>query len=789
MKISLNWLKDYVSITKKPEDLAKELTLKTCEIEEVVNEQNKFEGFFVGKVLKKEKHPNADRLSIAEVDYGQGKETVVCGAPNLEEGQMIVFATAGTTVATGLRLKKIAIRGVESNGMICAEDEVGLSDKHDQIIVLDQKKAKVGMKFSEYLEKDDIVFEVDNKSITHRPDLFSHLGVAREIAAIQGKKFVEPKLQNVKETAKDRLEVKIKDSSFCARYIGVVLANVEVKPSPEFMQKRLEAAGMRPINNIVDIANYVMLEYGQPLHTFDFAKISQGKDKKQIIVRQAKKGEEIVTLDDQKRKLENNDLVIADENNAIAIAGVMGGADSEVNEKTTKIILESANFDGATVRRTSWRLGLRSEAVTRFEKNLPKDLPMIAVKRAIELFEKYANAKVSSKVVDAYSRKATKKTIKLDPEYVTRLLGVKITKAQIKKYLSLLGFKVKASGALFDVLVPWYREGTELAEELIEEIGRLYGGDKIEAKTFMIESKPTEKDRILKLSRDIKQYLYALGLDEMVTYSFYGEKKARDAFLPLEKHLEIANPFSEEAKLMKVSHLPILLEKMALNLPNFEEPRFFEVGHIYNLKDEKHAVTGLIFGTKERVFYEGKGVAETLLSRLGVSFRNYGLKEEKDYLQYEKEKTLIYEAKGKKIGSVALVSNRVLKNFSIKKGFVAVFDFNIESLLLVLESEKVIMKIPKYPEARLDLAFVFKNDIQVEKIEKVIREVGRPLLKTIEVFDVYRGKPLAASEKSVAFHMTYRSEERTLKDAEVNSIREKTENKLKELFEARIRDF
>ncbi|MBU1167854.1 phenylalanine--tRNA ligase subunit beta, partial [Patescibacteria group bacterium] len=784
-----NWLKDFVTLTDKPAKLAQELTLKTCEIEDIIDEQSLIAGFVVGKVLKKDKHPGADRLSVAEVDYGQGPVTVVCGAPNLEVDQMIVFAPVGLTVATGLKLEKIKIRGVESNGMICAEDEIGLSDNHDEIMVLDGDKAKVGMTLIEYFKKDDIIFEVDNKSITHRPDLFSHLGVAREISAIKGKKFVEPKLQEIKEAKQDSLKVTIKDSNKCARYMGVILDEVKIGPSPEFIQKRLEVAGMRSISNVVDIANYVMLEYGQPLHTFDYNAVSSGQDQKHIIVREAQKSEKLLTLDNQERELEKTDLVIADEQGVIALAGVMGGAESEVKEGSSKIILESANFDGPTVRRTSWRLGLRSEAVLRFEKGLPRELPALGLKRAVALFEKYAGAKVTSQVIDSYPKPVKSKTIELEIDYITRLLGVNISKAEARRYLTLLGFDVKESGQSFKVEVPWYREGIELPEELIEEIGRLYGGDKIVPAIFQVPAIPTPKDALLSLSRDVKQTLYAQSLDELVTYSFYGAKMAQKCDLPLEEHLEIQNPFSKDAALMRTSLLPILLEKLAQNLPNFNQPQFFEVGHVYGLENESQEVTGLIFGSKEDVFYQAKGISEAILSQLKINYRSRAPEGKDVCVGCELDRALVYEVKKQVLGSVVLVSSKVLKNFSIKKGYVATFTFKLEALLKVRQTDQDYEPLPKFPEARVDLAFVLKNDIPVKKIDSAMREVGKPLVEKIEVFDIYRGKPLESDEKSLAFHITYRSPGRTLTDKEVKGIRQKTEDKLKSAFDAHIRDF
>lgn len=783
MKISLSWLQDYVKIKASPEKIAAELTLKTCAVENILDERKQLEGLVVAKVLTVEKHPNADKLSLVLVDFGKGKTKVVCGAPNVAVGRSVVLAALGSVLPNGLEIKKAKIRGVESAGMLCAEDELGLSKDHSKILVLDPKKARVGMSFADYLGKDDVVFEIENKSISHRPDLFSHFGMAREAAAIFGMKITKAKDAPIKFSSNDKLTVKVEAKKLCPRYLGVVLSDLKIKPAPEFMQKRLYSVGVRPINNVVDITNYVMLELGNPLHAFDAAKLSG----KKIVIRLAKKGEKIKTIDNVERELQPTDLIIADAEKPIAIAGVMGGLASEVTDGTKRIILEAANFDPSVVRKTSWRLGLRSEAVTRFEKNLTPALAEVAMKRAVNLLVKYAGAKVTSKIIDIYPVKEEKLKLELDPKYCQELLGLKISKIQIKNILTKLGFKVSGLREKFIVVVPSCRRDVKITEDLIEEVGRFYGAYSIPAEPFMAEVKPVVKDPVLKLSRELKAILSGLGLDELVTYSFYGKREVEASGYKPEDHLTIVNPLSPELKYLRRGLLPQLLSKMALNLPNFEKPVFYEVGHLYSLEKEKISFAALIFGEKEKVFFEAKGVMEVIMQKLGIKFSTEAVK--LNQIPFEKERSLVYKAKKEAVGLVGLVSSSVLKKFGIKKGYVAAIVCDVETLDEVRQKSKAVLTLPKFPAAKIDLAFVLKNDLPLAVIEKAIREAGKPLLENIIVFDIYRGKPLDPSEKSLAFHLTYRSPERTLTDAEVLAIRKKVEARLLKDFGAKIRDF
>lgn len=788
MKVSLNWINDFVKVPVSPEELAERLTLSTCEVEEVIDYKKQFDGIVVAKVSKKEKHPDADKLAVAHVDFGEGEIQVVCGAPNLEEGQMVPFAKTGTTLPNGLTLKKMKIRGVESNGMICAEDEIGLGDDHSGIMVLDEH-AEMGMPFAEYLGADDVVLEIDNKSITHRPDLFSHGGMAGEIAALYDIELGKSDLPKETESGSaDSISVSIEDTKRSRRYIGVVLDGITMNETPEFIQKRLQAIGMRPINLVVDIANYVMFEWGQPLHTFDFDKLAG--DTKDISVRNAKKGEKLTVIDGSELELSEDDLVIADGNGPIALAGVMGGKNSEVDENTTKIVLESAHFDGPTVRRASWRHGIRSEAILRFEKGLPVTMPGLAMKRFIQLMQEHAGAHVSSEIVDENPEPYVPVVIELDPKYMERVLGFEIPEEEIVTRLEALHFTVEKQGDVFSVTVPWFREGMELEEELIEEIGRLRGTDTIEPAPFEDLVRPVKKNPEIALSREIKTALVAAGLDEVYTYSFYGEKLLKNLSMSAENHIQLAEPLSKDLALMRKSLAPYLLEKMGQNVHNVEDPSFFEVGHVYDGEDEYSRVSGVMHGSDENVFYQMKGAVQQLLDALNIPFEMKPGSSDSFLESVNDERSVAHFVVGEDVlGYMSLVRSDVLKKLSIKQGDVVYFDFDLRALLAHRGGVTKFSHISEFPAATIDLAFVMKNTTPLSDVEKVIREESGKLLSAVNVFDIYRGKPLEDDQKSVAFHLKYQSVERTLQDKEVKDIRSRIEQRLSGEFGAQIRDY
>ncbi len=801
MKISINWLKDYINIKQSPKKIADSLTMGIAEVEDVIDLADKYKNIIVGEVLLKEKHPNADKLSKAQVSIGKEKLNIVCGASNLEKGQKVPVALVGAILPGDFKIEKAKIRGEESNGMICAEEELGLAKKSEGIMVLDEN-AKVGQKFSVYMGLDDIILDIDNKSLTHRADLFCHIGIARELSALLNLKLNLTKLKKPKAGSDYKIQIEVKDKKLCPRYMGVVLDNIEIRESPKWMQARLDAAGMRPINNIVDITNYVMLEYGQPLHAFDFNKIKniafannnpkvdQNKLKR-VIVRSAKKNESIVTIDNKKRNLDESMLAIADEREPIAIAGVMGGLNSEVDEKTKTILLEAANFDGTSVRKTSQKLGLRSEAVLRFEKGQSVDLPEYGLYRACELFEKYAEARVSSNIVDTLKSKPKEIKIKLDLDYIERLIGIKIPKAKIVNILKSLEFGVTQSKEYLNIEVPIYRTDIKAEEDLVEEIARVYGYDDIEPQEIKGVLKPIAELPDLFWGRKIEEYLEGAGFSEVYNYSFYGEKLLKKCLLSTKDHLIVSNAGSQDLKYLRTILIPRLLENAETNFRNYDEFKIFEIGHVYfNSAIECKSLSGIVVGNREDVFYKAKGTLEFLLEKLNIKYRIEELEKTKDceYWNMYAERQAIQFLFGKDIlGTMSMCNSQVINNFNLKNKKVAFFNFSIDQLSSRATLNKQFKPLPKYPSITLDLAFVLNKSVKAKEVEDLIKKTGGDLLKELELFDVYAGKGLEPNTKSLAFHLMYRADDRTLKDEEARQTQNKIIKRLESELGAKIR--
>ncbi|NQU99944.1 MAG: phenylalanine--tRNA ligase subunit beta, partial [Parcubacteria group bacterium] len=597
------------------------------------------------------------------------------------------------------------------------------------------------------------------------------------------------------------------DKKLCPRYMGIVLNNIEIGESPKWMQSRLNAAGMRPINNIVDITNYVMLEYGQPLHVFDFnkiqniafannnSKVDQNKLKR-IIVRKAKNNESIVTIDNKKRNLDESMLVIADEKEPIAIAGVMGGLNSEVNENSKTILLEAANFNGTSIRKTSQKLGLRSEAVLRFEKGQSVDLPEYALYRAVELFEKYAGAMVSSEIADTLKTKPKSIKIKLSLDYVERLIGIKISKEKIIKILNSLEFGVVQSKDYLNIEVPIYRTDIKAEEDLVEEIARVYGYDNIEPQEISGKLEPVDEIPDLFWGRKISEYLEGAGFSESYNYSFYGEKLLKKCLLSTKDHLIVSNAGSQDLKYLRTTLLPRLLENAETNFRNYDEFKLFEIGHVYFTGGiECKSLSGIVVGDSDGVFYKAKGTLEFLLQKLNIDHVIHEFKKTEGceyWNMYEKGQSIRFKGAGQDgdyhlLGTISMCDSRVLNSFNLKNKKLAFFNFSLDQLSQKASLNKQFKPLPKYPSITLDLAFVLEKNIPAKKVAGLIKETGGELLKDLELFDVYKGKGLEDNQKSLAFHLVYRSDDKTLKDEEAELVQKKIIGKLESELGAKVR--
>ncbi|MCD4693906.1 phenylalanine--tRNA ligase subunit beta [bacterium] len=815
MLLSLNWLKDFLEIPGKIDalELGRRLTLHTVEIENVEDQLEKFKNVVIGKIVEINPHSNADKLQVTKVDVG-GKDNlnIVCGAKNIEVGQMVPVALPGAILPNGIEINEGKIRGEVSEGMLCAEDEIGLGADHDGIMILD-KKAKKGQNLAEYLKLNDTVFEVDNKSLTNRPDLLSHIGIAREISVFLNsnltKKFNKINNYDILETEDSlkELKVSIENNDLCPRYMAIEVEGVEIKESPKWMQDRLSAVGVRPINNMVDITNYIMIECGQPMHAFDSSLI------KEIIVRRARKGEKIITLDGEERRLDDEMLVIADGEKPVAVAGVMGGVNSEINPETKNVILESANFEGVRVRKTSQRLGIRTESSMRFEKSLDPNLCSLAIRRAWDLIKEVCpKAQISSKLIDIKSKDKVNfgfdvKPIKLEVEWIKKRLGEDVDSNKITDILEELGFGITKENdeGVLEVEVPTWRatKDVSIKEDLLEEVGRIIGYDNIKPAMPRVELGSPEINQEKVLEKNIKDILsLGLGLSESYNYVFTSEEKLKKINIDPASYIRLANSMSENHTLLKQNLSTNLFDNIRLNQANFDNVSLFEIGMIFMdfsgdiNKDDKGEESlpyqerriGIIEASnKEDVFRKVKGKVESLLDRFDLKVE---FVPSEPVLSWGQEGVCAnVKVLEKEIGFVCQVDDKVLKNLGIKKK-VAVCEIRFSDLfnLINMQGEKKYKSEGKYPALERDLAFVVDNKILYNDIRHEIIGFSN-LITRVDLFDVYQGGKLEKNKKNLGFHIIYQSPERTLKADEVENVQNELIKKLEEKYEAHIRNF
>ncbi|MEN8252440.1 MAG: phenylalanine--tRNA ligase subunit beta, partial [Patescibacteria group bacterium] len=617
MKFSYNWLKELSGTTKNVDEIAELFMTHSFEVEGIEDLSKGLDKVVIGEVLTKEKHPDADKLNVAMVNVGDEELQIVCGAPNLEAGQKVPVALVGAVLPdgdNGFEIKKSKIRGVESNGMICAQDELGIGTDHEGIVVLSED-APVGEHFAKYAELEDTIIDID--ILPNRGhDALSYQGIANEIKAFEGN--IESQTHpNPLPEGEGEFHIQI-DTQKCSRYIGIKIKGIEIKESPKWMQARLKASGIGSINNIVDITNYVMLETGQPLHAFSADKAGQ------IGVRQAKEEEKLTILDEQELELDSKDIVITDGEKSIALAGVMGGLDSAINDSTKDIILESASFDSSSIRFTQRKYNLQTDAAYRFERDIDPNLAEIAAARAAELIMEFADGTVES-VSDIYPKPVTSWSIELSPQKVQKLLGVEIAVEEMKNILERLDMDVDVTENAIIVTVPTIRIDLKAQEDLIEEIGRMYGYDKIKPKALEELVQTPNKNEQRFFERTLKDIFVHGGFDEVRSYSFYSRDDAGAIGLQDENHIALMNPMSPEQAIMRRTLMPNLLHFAKKNFSYFNKVNIFEIGRIYDpvqdvLPDEKLVLGGVV-ASKESdgsQFFELKGIIETLFSRVNI---------------------------------------------------------------------------------------------------------------------------------------------------------------------------
>jgi len=792
MKISLNWLKDYVKIPPKysAEDIGRLLTLHTAEVEEVMEQGKGLEGVVVGKIITLKKHPDADKLKIAMTDIG-AKELVqiVCGGSNLEEGMIVPVALPGAYVRWHgegdlMQLEVTKIRGEKSHGMICAGEEIGLPPCEEGEITKLHTSAKPGTQLTEALQLDDTIIEIDNKSLTHRPDLWGHYGIAREVAALTGTKLekITSKVDAKKSHKSGKsLEIEIKNPDLCPRYIGVRISGIKVEESPEWLKRKLLAAGHAVYNNIVDITNFISSELGQPMHAFDSRFIDGG-----VVVRTAKRGEKMTTLDNKERLLTDKMLLICDHKKPVALAGVMGGQNSEIKEDTTEIIFEAANFDAPCVRKTSVALGLRTESVQRFEKSLDPALAETAMLRAIELTLKLCpSAKLESEIIDIDNSKPKNLTVKTTANRVCSKIGTQIAEKEIIRILESLEFEVKKTGEELSVKVPSFRstKDVEGEDDIIEEVARIFGYGNIPSVLPLLPAKlPGEnRERFLKhKARDIISL--GLGFTELSNYSFYSADDIAKTGLETKDQIKLLNYLSQDQTHLRVSMLPNMLKGLREAIKYDKAPRLYEIGHTYReignfMPLEEKWIIGLTVGKNS--FFEAKGSAEAFLEKFGAE--NVRITPSKNTEPYaHPAKCTEVAARGQQIGSIYEVHPEVITKYELA-GSVSVFEINFTKLVSIGQRQHKYVQIPKFPSMEFDISVVLQEKVPAASVQDSIERSSKDLIESVELFDIYRGQGLGEKEKALAYHVIMRAKDRTLNDEEMAQVQKKVFQNLEKL--------
>ena len=799
MKASIEWLEEYSDIDVDSVKLGDILTMTGSKVETIEQRGNDIKNVVVGKILEIKKHEDSDHLVVTQVDLGKEKVQIVTGANNIKEGDIVPIAKDGSELPGGVKIKKGLLRGVESCGMMCSVGELGLelTDYPGQIehgiMILDKSLEKdLGKDIVEVLNlKEDII---DFEITPNRPDCLSIEGLGREVAVSLGKKFKNPrknidelKVENKKEI--EGLKVDITAPDLCYRYIARVVKDVKIGPSPEWMRRRLKACGVRSINNIVDITNYVMLEMGQPMHAFDINSI----EGKHITVRRAKKQEKITTLDEQERKLDENDLVIADEKKAVAIAGVMGGLNSEIEENTKTVVFESAVFYGGGIRKTAKKVGLRTESSSRFEKGLSSENALRAINRAVELVEQIGAGKAVDGKIDVYPTKQKINKIKLDVERINHLLGTNISRQDMVDILEKLEIKEENN----TVIAPYFRMDLEFVADLAEEIARFYGYDKLATTLIKADTTLGIRNKEQKIEKKIKEVLVNSGFSEIYTYGFVSEKDLEKSKINedlIQKSITILNPLSDEYKLMRPTTVPSMMQILAGNAnKKNQNVKLFDISRNYrNLNHEiengevplqENILTIGMYG-EDVDFYTLKGIIENVLETVYVN--RYDVEKETKNQSYHPGRCAKIKVGTDVIATIGEVHPEVLANYDIqKRAYLA--EVNITKVVKYSRANKKYVEVPKFPAVERDIAMIVDEKIEVGQIEKIITKKSKKLLESVKLFDIYRDKKIGVGKKSVAYSLIFRDKNKTLSDDEINSIMNNIITELEKTLEAELR--
>lgn len=785
MLVPVHWMKDFYKIDKEMVEVSDKLSSTGTHIEQIIDYSKDLDGIVVGKILEIEKHPNADRLSLVKVDFGE-VNTVVCGASNMKEGDFVPYATLGTVMPGGMEIQPISLQGIESQGMLCSYQELGFSESvipqsmREGLAIL-TGDFEPGTPFFKALDLEEIL-EVE--VTPNRPDCQSILGIARETAASFYEKMEEPEVEifTEEENISDYFNSVEIQSDKALRYVARICKDIKIQQSPQWMKNRLMQAGMRPINNIVDITNYVMLETGQPLHAFDLRDLPT----KKIVVRMAEEEEKLVTLDGNERTLTKEDLVITDGEKPVALAGVMGGENSEVKSDTTTILVESASFDKATIRRTSRRQSLRSEASGRFERGVSPELALYAADRVCELIEETNSGTVVSGVLEDYPNPVQNKELTVSYDFISKRLGEEISKEEVLKHLEDLDFTVVDLGEKVKTTAPLYRQDISIPEDIVEEVGRLYGFQNITPKPIVGEVLQGRKSKRRKITDEGKKLLYGLGFYEMLTYSFISPKSYEKMGQDIPKNIiKIENPLGESYSVMRTTILPNLLEVLKRNeTPHAEKIDFYEIGKVFFKESGEYVEKdSLVLGSLGSDFFEMKARIKLLLEKLSLT--DLSFEKESENPTFHPGRCANINVHGKSIGTFGEISYDVKDRYDFK-GRVYMAELDFETILSYYDFETIYEPIVKFPKIERDLAFVVDVDLPSIEIINSILDMS-DLIIDVKLFDIYTGSGVEEDKKSVAYAIFYQAKDRTLTDEEVEKIQEKILEEMKKKFGATLR--
>lgn len=790
MKFPIGWLNDYVDLNGyTPEEIAHEMTMSGSKVEAIENPDDLLSNVVVGKILDIKDHPNADKLCICKIDVGSEVLQIVTGAKNINVGDYIPVALDNSHLPDGTVIKKGKLRGEESNGMLCSFNELGLSKEdvpyadENGILIL-PKPYELGTDIKEIFGLNESVIEFE---ITpNRADCFSVIGLAREASATFDKPITikKPVVKENNENVNDYVNITVNDSDLCMRYSARVIKNVNIKESPKWLKDRLKLSGIRSINNIVDITNYILLEYGQPMHAFDLETLSGNK----IIVRRAKDGEKMFTLDEQERNLDSSMLLICDDEKPACVAGVMGGLDSEIKDTTKTIVFESACFFGPSVRITAKKLGLRTESSARFEKGLDPNNCIDALNRACELVCELGAGEVVGGIIDIDNSSKEPHILPFRPDYINKFLGTDLNKEYMQSVLESLEFKVEGD----KVTVPTFRADVEGEADIAEEVARIYGYDKIESTLLNAHTTLGVKTTAQKVGDKIQEVLMAQGMYEVMNFSFTSPdvlKLINSNDETLTKMVEIRNPLGKDCSVMRTTLLADMMKTLSFNY-NQRNPYayLYELADVYipvegeKLPDERKKVCLGMYGKCD--FYNMKGIIESIFERLNISY--FEFKPCTDATTFHPGRCARVYANNKYIGIMGEAHPVVSGNYSMNtKAYIAELDFN--TLVDCYKPDVKFKQLPKFPAVTRDIAMLVGDEVCIGDLERTIKQCSGKILEEIKLFDVYKGSQIESGKKSVAFSIVYRASDRTLTDDEINAVFNKTVSQLEEKHGAQLR--